>query len=163
MATLTVWKFPTATGAEQALVYVDTRVDGCVVKATGLCAGKGVVVAQTIAEADDAIATFEADLVCSVAPMAERDHCIGCGLCERNCPYGSIHMVPRETPNLAALAAEAVAAPKTVTAPGRPRRRRRPRRVARLHRRLLPPRRRPALGGAIVLLDRRPPRLVRPS
>ncbi|HEY2910840.1 MAG TPA: cyclic nucleotide-binding domain-containing protein [Gemmataceae bacterium] len=38
------------------------------------------------------------------------DHCIGCGLCERNCPYGSIHMAPRETPNLAALAAEAVAA-----------------------------------------------------
>ena len=28
------------------------------------------------------------------------DHCIGCGLCERNCPYGSIHMVGRETPNL---------------------------------------------------------------
>jgi Fe-S-cluster-containing hydrogenase component 2 len=38
------------------------------------------------------------------------NHCIGCGLCERNCPYGSIHMVSRETPNLAALAAEAVAA-----------------------------------------------------
>lgn len=32
------------------------------------------------------------------------DHCIGCGLCERNCPYGSIHMVPRGEPNLAALA-----------------------------------------------------------
>ena len=38
------------------------------------------------------------------------DHCIGCGLCERNCPYGSIQMVPRETPNLAALVEEAVAA-----------------------------------------------------
>jgi Fe-S-cluster-containing hydrogenase component 2/CRP-like cAMP-binding protein len=30
------------------------------------------------------------------------DHCIGCGLCERNCPYGSIHMVTRGTPNPAA-------------------------------------------------------------
>jgi len=28
------------------------------------------------------------------------DHCIGCGLCERNCPYGSIHMVGRDRPNL---------------------------------------------------------------
>jgi Fe-S-cluster-containing hydrogenase component 2 len=32
------------------------------------------------------------------------NHCIGCGLCERNCPYGSIHMVAREQPNLAATA-----------------------------------------------------------
>lgn len=30
------------------------------------------------------------------------DHCIGCGLCERNCPYGSIHMVGRDKPNLSA-------------------------------------------------------------
>ncbi len=30
------------------------------------------------------------------------DHCIGCGLCERNCPYGSIHMVGRDAPNIAA-------------------------------------------------------------
>lgn len=28
---------------------------------------------------DEARATFEADLVCSVSPVAERDHCIGCG------------------------------------------------------------------------------------
>ncbi|MBY0458462.1 MAG: cyclic nucleotide-binding domain-containing protein, partial [Gemmataceae bacterium] len=31
------------------------------------------------------------------------NHCIGCGLCERNCPYGSIHMVSRATPNPAAV------------------------------------------------------------
>jgi Fe-S-cluster-containing hydrogenase component 2 len=29
------------------------------------------------------------------------NHCIGCGLCEKNCPYGSIHMVARDTPNVA--------------------------------------------------------------
>lgn len=30
------------------------------------------------------------------------NHCIGCGLCERNCPYGSIQMVSRAEPNPAA-------------------------------------------------------------
>ena len=43
------------TDAEQALAFVDTRVDGCVVKATGLAAGKGVVVCKTVAEARTAV------------------------------------------------------------------------------------------------------------
>ena len=43
------------TDAEQALAFVETRVDGCVVKATGLCAGKGVVVCKTVAEARAAV------------------------------------------------------------------------------------------------------------
>ena len=34
--------------------------------------------------------------------VAIEDHCIGCGLCERNCPYGSIHMIGRDTPHSAA-------------------------------------------------------------
>jgi len=45
----------TFTDADQALAYVATRVDGCVVKATGLCAGKGVVVCQTVEEARKAV------------------------------------------------------------------------------------------------------------
>lgn len=45
----------TFTDAEQALAFVETRVDGCVVKATGLCAGKGVVVCKSIEEARRAI------------------------------------------------------------------------------------------------------------
>jgi phosphoribosylamine--glycine ligase len=43
------------TDAEQALAFVESRRDGCVVKATGLCAGKGVVVCKTAAEAGAAV------------------------------------------------------------------------------------------------------------
>jgi phosphoribosylamine--glycine ligase len=43
------------TDIEHALAFVDTRVDGCVVKATGLAAGKGVVVCKTVAEARTAV------------------------------------------------------------------------------------------------------------
>ena len=45
----------TFTDPDQALAYVATRVDGCVVKATGLCAGKGVMVCKDIAEARRAV------------------------------------------------------------------------------------------------------------
>ena len=45
----------TFTDADQAFAYVETRVDGCVVKATGLCAGKGVVVCKTVDEARRAV------------------------------------------------------------------------------------------------------------
>ena len=34
---------------------------------------------EALDPAGDARASFEADLVCAVAPQAERDHCIGCG------------------------------------------------------------------------------------
>ncbi len=34
---------------------------------------------EALDPADDARAVFEADLVCTVGPLAERDHCIGCG------------------------------------------------------------------------------------
>jgi Fe-S-cluster-containing hydrogenase component 2 len=34
------------------------------------------------------------------------DHCIGCGLCAENCPYGSIFMIPNERSRIAVLDAE---------------------------------------------------------
>ena len=51
---------PTAEGrvftdAEQAISYVTTREEPCVVKAAGLAAGKGVVVCDTVEEATEAI------------------------------------------------------------------------------------------------------------
>jgi hypothetical protein len=46
--------------ADRAVVSIDGRV-------------------EALDPADEASATFEADLVCTVAPQAERDHCIGCG------------------------------------------------------------------------------------
>jgi phosphoribosylamine--glycine ligase len=54
---------PTAEGrifdrAEPALAYVDAREDAVVVKAAGLCAGKGVVVCSNREEARDAIHRF---------------------------------------------------------------------------------------------------------
>ena len=39
------------------------------------------------------------------------DHCIGCGLCEKNCPYGSIQMVSREL-TVGGPGSAAVAAPR---------------------------------------------------
>jgi phosphoribosylamine--glycine ligase len=45
----------TFSDAEQALAYVATRIDGCVVKATGLCAGKGVVICKSVEEARKAV------------------------------------------------------------------------------------------------------------
>jgi Fe-S-cluster-containing hydrogenase component 2 len=36
------------------------------------------------------------------------DHCIGCGLCAENCPYGSIFMIPNERNRIAVPDAEQV-------------------------------------------------------
>ena len=46
--------------ADRAVVSIDGRV-------------------EALDPGDEASAAFEADLVCTVAPQAERDHCIGCG------------------------------------------------------------------------------------
>ncbi|MBX3354844.1 MAG: phosphoribosylamine--glycine ligase [Phycisphaeraceae bacterium] len=44
--------------ADQAFAYLDTREDPVVIKAAGLCLGKGVVVADTRAQAEEAIHRF---------------------------------------------------------------------------------------------------------
>ncbi len=57
---------PTADGRsfsrlEQAIAYAETREEGCVVKASGLAAGKGVVVCDTPEEAVDAVTSMMGD------------------------------------------------------------------------------------------------------
>jgi Fe-S-cluster-containing hydrogenase component 2 len=51
-------------------------------------------------------------------------HCIGCGLCERNCPYGSIHMVPVGKPagstNTAVVARQAANCDLCASVGGKP-------------------------------------------
>ena len=57
---------PTADGRsftrlEQAIAYAETREEGCVVKASGLAAGKGVVVCETPEEAVEAVHSMMGD------------------------------------------------------------------------------------------------------
>jgi len=42
------------------------------------------------------------------------NHCVGCGLCEKNCPYGSIQMVPRQGGSWKELFADLGQEPKTM-------------------------------------------------
>ena len=48
-------KYETFTDAEKAIAYVRTQTPPIVVKADGLALGKGVIIAQTVAEAEEAI------------------------------------------------------------------------------------------------------------
>ncbi len=54
-------KYQTFTDVEEALTYVRAEGAPIVVKADGLALGKGVVVAQTVAEAEDAVRSMMAD------------------------------------------------------------------------------------------------------
>ncbi|MCI8594607.1 MAG: phosphoribosylamine--glycine ligase [Oscillospiraceae bacterium] len=54
-------KYQTFTDMEEALTYVRAEGAPIVVKADGLALGKGVVVAQTVAEAEDAVRSMMAD------------------------------------------------------------------------------------------------------
>ena len=42
------------------------------------------------------------------------DHCIGCGLCEKNCPYASIQMVPRQGGRWSDLLGDVIEQPQAV-------------------------------------------------
>ena len=54
-------KYRTFTDMEQALAYVQAEGAPIVVKADGLALGKGVVVAQSVAEAEDAVRAMMSD------------------------------------------------------------------------------------------------------
>ena len=56
-------KYETFNDMEKAIAYLDTQTAPIVIKADGLALGKGVIIAQTIAEAKDAVKSMMADKI----------------------------------------------------------------------------------------------------